>query len=67
MQVSTTHATFASNHLKDVATIKEYKTTDERDLDLKSGRIDAVLDDQTDDRRDARQGRREGLHRVRPA
>ena len=48
VQVSTTHATFAGNHLKDVATIKEYKTTDERDLDLKSGRIDAVLDDQTE-------------------
>ena len=47
VQVSTTHATFAGNHLKDVATIKEYKTTDERDLDLKSGRIDAVLDDET--------------------
>ena len=48
VQVSTTHATFAGDHLKDVATIKEYKTTDERDLDLKSGRIDAVLDDQTE-------------------
>jgi octopine/nopaline transport system substrate-binding protein len=48
VQVSTTHANFASDHLKDVATIKEYKTTDERDLDLKSGRIDAVLDDQTE-------------------
>ena len=48
VQVSTTHATFATNHLKDVATIKEYKTTDERDLDLKSGRIDAVLDDETE-------------------
>lgn len=48
VQVSTTHAAFASNHLKDVATIKEYKTTDERDLDLKSGRIDAVLDDETE-------------------
>jgi octopine/nopaline transport system substrate-binding protein len=48
VQVSTTHATFVSNHLKDVATIKEYKTTDERDLDLKSGRLDAVLDDQTE-------------------
>ena len=47
VQVSTTHATFAGNHLKDVATIKEYKTTDERDLDLKSGALDAVLDDQT--------------------
>jgi octopine/nopaline transport system substrate-binding protein len=48
VQVSTTHATFASNNLKDVATIKEYKTTDERDLDLKSERIDAVLDDETE-------------------
>jgi octopine/nopaline transport system substrate-binding protein len=47
VQVSTTHATFAGNHLKDVAEIKEYKTTDDRDLDLKSGRIDAVLDDET--------------------
>jgi len=46
VQVSTTHATFVGDKLKDVATIKEYKTTDERDLDLKSGRIDAVLDDQ---------------------
>ena len=48
VQVSTTHATFVGDSLKDVATIKEYKTTDERDLDLKSGRIDAVLDDATE-------------------
>ena len=47
VQVSTTHANFASQYLKDVATVKEYKTTDDRDLDLKSGRIDAVLDDYT--------------------
>ena len=46
VQVSTTHATFATETFKDVATVKEYKTTDDRDLDLKSGRIDAVLDDQ---------------------
>jgi len=45
VQVSTTHANFANKYLKDVATIKEYKTTDERDLDLKSGRIDVALDD----------------------
>ncbi len=45
VQVSTTHANFADKYLKSVATVKEYKTTDERDLDLKSGRIDAVLDD----------------------
>ena len=47
VQVSTTHASFADKHLKDVATVKEYKTTDERDLDLKAGRIDIVLDDLT--------------------
>ena len=41
VQVSTTHANFASQYLKDIATVKEYKTTDDRDLDLKSGRIDA--------------------------
>jgi octopine/nopaline transport system substrate-binding protein len=45
VQVSTTHANFANQYLKKVATIKEYKTTDDRDLDLKSGRIDASLDD----------------------
>ena len=47
VQVSTIHATFLTNHFKDVATIKEYKTTDDRDLDLKNGRIDIELDDQT--------------------
>ena len=46
VQVSTTHATFLDHHFKDIATIKEYKTTDERDVDLKSGRIDVELDDQ---------------------
>ena len=45
MQVSTTHANFAGQYLKDIATVKEYKTTDDRDLDLKSGRLDAVLED----------------------
>jgi octopine/nopaline transport system substrate-binding protein len=47
VQVSTTHANFASQYLKGIATVKEYKTADERDLDLKSGRIDASLDDYT--------------------
>ncbi len=45
VQSSTTHANFANKYLKDVATIKEYKTTDDRDLDLKAGRIDIALDD----------------------
>ena len=58
VQVSTTHANFADKYLKDVATVKEYKTTDDRDLDLKSGRIDAALDDYPTDRGDARQARR---------
>jgi len=47
VQVSTTHSNFASQYLKDIATVKEYKTADDRDLDLKSGRIDASLDDYT--------------------
>jgi octopine/nopaline transport system substrate-binding protein len=47
VQVSTTHSNFASEHLKGVADIKEYKTADDRDLDLKAGRIDASLDDYT--------------------
>ena len=46
VQVSTIHANFVNENFKDVATIKEYKTTDDRDLDLKSGRVDAILDDQ---------------------
>ena len=45
VQVSTTHANFASQYMKGVADVKEYKTIDDRDLDLKSGRIDASLDD----------------------
>jgi octopine/nopaline transport system substrate-binding protein len=45
VQGSTTHANFAAKYLKDIATVKEYKTTDERDLDLKNGRIDVGLDD----------------------
>jgi octopine/nopaline transport system substrate-binding protein len=30
--------------LKDTATVKEYKSSDDRDLDLKAGRIDVALD-----------------------
>lgn len=45
VQVSTIHADFLDKYFKDTASIKEYKTTDERDLDLMSGRLDAVLDD----------------------
>ena len=38
---------FANEHLKDAATIKEYKSTGDRDLDLKAGRIDVFFDGAT--------------------
>jgi octopine/nopaline transport system substrate-binding protein len=44
VQASTIHSKFANKYLGDVATVKEYKSADDRDLDLKSGRIDVVLD-----------------------
>jgi octopine/nopaline transport system substrate-binding protein len=47
VQNSTIHANFADKYLKDVATIREYKTTEQHDLDLAAGRIDAVLADAT--------------------
>src|SRR6185503_12804985 len=47
VQTSTTHANFADKYLKDVAEIREYKTTEQHDLDLAAGRIDAVLADAT--------------------
>jgi octopine/nopaline transport system substrate-binding protein len=43
VQVSTIHSRFADTHYKDVATIREYKTTEQHDLDLAAGRIDAAL------------------------
>ena len=66
VQVSTTHANFASQYLKDIATVKEYKTTDDRDLDLKAGRIDASLDDLSDQHGDSLQARcfRTGYRRA---
>ena len=44
VQSSTIHAKFANKYLKDTATVKEYKSSDDRDLDLKAGRIDVALD-----------------------
>ena len=41
---SSIQAKFANERLKDVATVKEYKTTGDRDLDFKSGRIDLAFD-----------------------
>ncbi len=47
VQASTVYTTFLDNYFKDIATIREYKTTNERDLDLIAGRIDAGFDDAT--------------------
>jgi len=43
-QSSTTHANYATAHLKDVE-LKLYPTADEYKLDIANGRIDAVIDD----------------------
>ena len=43
VQVSTTHAAFAEKYLKGTAEVREYKTTEQHDLDLAAGRIDAAL------------------------
>ena len=47
VQGSTIHANFADTYLKGTAEIREYKTTEQHDLDLAAGRIDAVLADST--------------------
>jgi octopine/nopaline transport system substrate-binding protein len=47
IQTATVYSTFVYDNFKDVATIKEYKTSAERDLDLTAGRIDAGFDDAT--------------------
>ena len=65
VQVSTTHANFAGQYLKDIATVKEYKTTDDRDLDLKSGRLDAVARGSSDQHGDGLQARRLRARRCR--
>lgn len=43
VQGSTTNTNFLDKYLRDVAEIREYKTTQAHDLDLASGRIDAVF------------------------
>lgn len=45
VQVATIHANFVDRYFKDVATIQEYKTTEQHDLDLMAGRIDAAFAD----------------------
>jgi octopine/nopaline transport system substrate-binding protein len=43
VQVSTIHANFVDKYLKDTVTIREYKTTEQHDLDLAAGRIDGIF------------------------
>jgi len=43
VQVSTTNANFLDAYLKDTITIREYKTTEQHDLDLLAGRIDGIF------------------------
>jgi octopine/nopaline transport system substrate-binding protein len=47
IQTATVYTPFIVNNFKDVATIKEYKTSPEHDLDLVAGRIDLAFDDAT--------------------
>jgi octopine/nopaline transport system substrate-binding protein len=46
-QVATTNLAFAEKYFKDVAEIREYKTTEQHDLDLAAGRIDTVVAEQS--------------------
>ncbi len=41
VQVATIQANFIDKYFKDVATVQEYKTAEQNDLDLMAGRIDA--------------------------
>jgi octopine/nopaline transport system substrate-binding protein len=43
VQGSTVNAAFLEKYLKGVAEIREYKTTEQHDLDLAAGRIDAIF------------------------
>ena len=47
IQTATVYSDFIYKNFKDVATIREYKTSPEHDLDLTAGRIDAAFDDAT--------------------
>ncbi len=42
-QVSTTNLNWAEKYFKGVVEIREYKTTEQHDLDLAAGRVDAVV------------------------
>jgi octopine/nopaline transport system substrate-binding protein len=43
VQVATTNLAWAEKYFKGVAEIREYKTTEQHDLDLAAGRIDAAV------------------------
>ncbi len=47
IQSATVYSKFIYDNFKDIATIREYKTSAEHDLDLVAGRIDAAFDDAT--------------------
>jgi octopine/nopaline transport system substrate-binding protein len=42
-QGSTTNSNFANAYFKDVAEVREYKTTEQHDLDLAAGRVDVLV------------------------
>ncbi|NKM55369.1 ABC transporter substrate-binding protein [Rhizobium anhuiense] len=43
VQTASTGAAFVDRYLKGVLEVREYKTTEEHDLDLKAGRVDLVM------------------------
>ncbi|EIM27631.1 lysine/arginine/ornithine ABC transporter substrate-binding protein [Microvirga lotononidis] len=43
VQTATVNAQFVETYLKDTVTIREYKTTEQHDLDLSAGRLDAIF------------------------
>ncbi len=43
VQTSTTNSAFVEKYFKDTVTIREYKTTEQHDLDLAAGRLDAIF------------------------
>lgn len=43
VQASTVNSAFVEKYLKDTVEIREYKTTEQHDLDLSAGRLDAIF------------------------
>jgi octopine/nopaline transport system substrate-binding protein len=43
VQTSTVNSQFVEKYFKDTVTIREYKTTEQHDLDLAAGRLDAIF------------------------